>query len=625
MNTKKPIFINYAFFGIFLVIELIIDTLNVLTIQNTPLYSKAFFLIYAYGQSILEISIFILLAALFNKFFKKFIFHSFIAVSFIFFIVHIIDYAIFKIMDMNFWEALDLVLDENLENFIEMLHATSIPFFIWIILGILSLFLPLIGIFLYKICNVISIKRKIIFYDEHFMHIFFCIPLGIFLWDFNASATINPNIYAEYTRALPWKLTFVQPKILTVDFPVELKKPKTEKEMLSTLDKKDLKAEKKPNIFIFVIESLRNDFITDEIAPALYKFKQENISFERSLSNSNATPLSWFSLFYSNFSYFWKYYKDKNWQSGATGLYILKKIGYDINVFSAPELKYYSMKDLLFGKNSNLANSFNLFPHYHPKEACDSDIEAILEMEKNIKTDKNVYITFFDSTHFLYSWPKDFNVKFTPYIDVENLNIYPSRENIELFKNRYKNSINFIDSLLNSFFEKLKKQNLWDDAIIVIVGDHGEEFFEEGHLFHASHLSAVQTNIPIYLKLGKNIRKVPQRKIISQMDVFPSILDYIFEKNIFGDLLYGDSIFNENTFPFVITTRFNGSRSPYEFFIHTENEKLTLKFKKKKDIFKNQHIQIMSYKDKNDNAITISSKQKIIRKFEKAINKIFNR
>jgi len=623
MNKKDIPDINYFFFGIFLVIGIIIGTLNVLTIKNAPLYSKAFFLIYSYGQYFLEICFFLLISILIKKKFGKF-FYSVIAMTFIFFIVHIIDYIVYKIVDITFWEGLDLALDENLENFIEMLHTTTIPFFAWIIFAILTLLLPFIGIFLYKICDKIF-KKKLTFYKKHVIQLFFCITFFIFLLDFNGSAKINPNLYAEYTRTLPWKTTFIQPKTLAIDFPVKLKKAKKEQEFLTLINDIDLKIDKKPNIFIFVIESLRNDYITEEIAPNLYKFKEENISFERSLSNANATHHSWFSLFYSNFPFLWKSYKDKDWQSGATSLYILKKIGYNINVFSSPELKYYSMKDLLFGKNAYLCNSLYLFPHYHPKEACESDLQALTEMEKNLQPNENVYITFLDSTHFLYSWPKNFETKFFPFAEVENLNVYTSTDNIDLIKNRYKNSINFIDFIINSFFEKLKEKNLWDDAIIIIVGDHGEEFYEEGHLFHCSHLSCMQTNVPIYFKLGKNLRTVAQKKLICHMDVFPSIFDYIFNKNIFDDLLCGESIFEENKFPFVITTRYNGSRSPYEFFIHNENEKLTLRFKKKKEIFKTQKIQIISYKDKNDKVLNITSKQKLLQTFEKAINRIFKK
>jgi membrane-anchored protein YejM (alkaline phosphatase superfamily) len=625
MNRKHPIDINYIFFGIFLIIELIIGTFNIVEIKNISLYSKAFFLVYTYGQYILEIFGLALIGWIIQRIFPKIFFYLFISLCFFLFIAQIIDYVVFKIIDMTFWEGLDMVLDENLENFIEMLHTTGIPFFVWIIFGILTLSLPIIAILIFKICNRLSKKRNINIYHEHFIQIFFCVFLTIFLWDFKASSSINPSSYVEYTRALPWKFTFMQAKILTINGPLTLKRPKSEKETLALIDKKNLKIKTKPNIFIFVIESLRNDYINEEITPNLYKFKNENISFERSLANANATHHSWFSLFYSHFPYFWKEFKDNNWSSGATCLHILKKMGYKINVFSAPELKYYSMRELLFGKNTYLSDSFNLYPHYSPIEACDSDKLVISQMNENLKENENVYIAFLDSTHFLYSWPKDFQTKFNPVGEIENLNIYTSKDNIDLIKNRYKNAMNFIDFLLYSFFEKLKEKNLFDDAIIVIVGDHGEEFYEEGRLFHCSHLSHMQTNVPIYFKLGKNKRKIPKRKLVCHMDVFPSIFDYLFKKDQFYDLLHGESIFKKTTFPFVITTRYNMSRTPYEFFIHTENEKLTLRFKKKKEIFKKQHIEIISYKDEHDKALDIKSKRKLFKTFEQAINRIFKK
>ncbi|MFA6118506.1 MAG: sulfatase-like hydrolase/transferase [Parachlamydiales bacterium] len=625
MDKKNHIDINYIFFGIFLVISIIIASLEVLEIKPSPLYPKAFFLIYAYGQTILEIFILALAGWFIKKKLPGFVYKIFLSLFFILSISHIIDFVMLKIMDMSFWEGLDLVLDESLENFIEMLHATGIPFFAWIIFGIIAMFLPFIGLGIYKICDKISKKRKLPLHHDHFIQIFFCIPLALLIWDFKASSTINPNLYAGLSRMLPWKITFVQPNILTIDQTMTLKKPMKEEDVLRIIDEKNPQIEKKPNIYIFVIESLRNDFITKDIAPNLFKFKNENISFEKSLANANATPISWFSLFYSDFPYLWKYYKDKNWQSGAVGLNILKKMGYKINVFSSPELKYYAMKDLLFGKNNHLTNSFNLYPHYSPIEPCDSDKNAIFAMEKALETDQNVYIGFLDSTHFLYSWPKDFEIKFKPIADVEYMNAYASKDNISLIINRYKNSINFVDSLLSSFFDKLKEKNLWDDSIIIVVGDHGEEFYEEGHLFHASHLSAVQTNIPILLKMGKNDRVIPKRKLISHMNVFPSILDYIIGKNLYGEILSGESIYEPQKFNYVVTTRYNGSRTPYEFFIHSENEKLTLKFKNKKEIFKNQHLEILSLKDGDDKELNMPSKEKILEPFEGAIDQIFNK
>ncbi|NGX28310.1 MAG: hypothetical protein K940chlam1_00485 [Candidatus Anoxychlamydiales bacterium] len=606
-------------------ISIIVGTLSVLEIQETSGYSKAFFLIYSYAQSILEICAFAFLAWVIQKNLPKIFFNIFIGLIFVFLVSHIIDLAVFKMLDLTFWDGLGIALDEDLENFIEMLHTTGIPFFAWIIFGILILLLPLAGIGFYKLTNKLAKKRKLFLAKDHLIQLFLCIPLAICFWDYKASGSILPNVYNAYTRSLPWKLTFIQPKTLTTSIQVALKSPKNEKETLLLINQKNLSTNKKPNIFIFVIESLRNDYITDDIAPNLSSFKKSNISFDRSLSNANATHQSWFSFFYSNYPYHWKNYKDLNWKSGAISLQILKKMGYKINVFSAPELKYYKMKDLLFGEDQYLCENFKLFPHYYPKEACDSDKEVFSAMRATLEEDQNVYIAFLDSTHFLYSWPKDFDIKFRPIAEIESFKSYASKDTIDLIKNRYKNSIYFVDSLIQSFFDTLKKKNLFDDSIIIITGDHGEEFYEEGRLFHASHLSSAQTNVPIYLKLGKNQRNIPKRDLISHIDVMPSIFDYIFEKNQFSDLLNGESIFEKPILPFTVTTRYNGSRTPVEFFIHTKEDKLTFRFKNTKELFKKQPLEIISLKDVNSNPIDIASHPERIKYFEEALENLFNK
>ncbi|NGX49175.1 MAG: hypothetical protein K940chlam5_00771 [Candidatus Anoxychlamydiales bacterium] len=625
MRRKNHLDINYLYFGIFFIVGIIISTLGVLDVKNSSNYSKAFFLVYAYGQTIFEIATFAILSVIIKKYMPKIVFTIFIAFTFIFFISHIIDLVLLKIMDMTVWDGVSIALDENLENFIEMLHTTGIPFYAWIIFGILMLSLPFLGLFIYKITDIFSKKRNFPLYHDHIIQIFLCVPLALFIWDFKAAKSISANNYDSNSRALPWKLTFMQPDILKTKTKLALKKPKNEKDTLALINTKDLKIDKKPNIFIFVIESLRSDYITSDTAPNMTTFKNENVSFERSLSNANGTHKSWFSFFYSEYPFFWKDYQNRNWQSGSTSLYILKKMGYKINVFSAPELKYYAMREALFGKDECLLDTLKLFPHYRPVEACDSDKMVMKHMKNSLEDNSNVYIAFLDSTHFLYSWPKDFETKFTPISEIDTLNVYASKDNIDLLKNRYKNSIYFVDFLIGKFIDTLKEKNLFDDSIIILTGDHGEEFYEEGHLFHASHLSTQQTNVPIYLKFGKNIRDIPKRDVVCHMDVFPSIFDYLFDNNQFKDSLKGSSIFEENNFPIVITARYNASRAPSEFFIHNKNEKLTLRFTKKKKIFRKQYLEIISLKDSEDNEIDISQNKKSAKILEKALKKYFNK
>ena len=137
-----------------------------------------------------------------------------------------------------------------------------------------------------------------------------------------------------------------------------------------------------------------------------------------------------------------------------------------------------------------------------------------------------------------------------------------------------------MDSLFGRVIEKLKERELYDDAVILFTGDHGEEFFEEGQLFHASHLSSMQTEPPIYMKLGSNQRashlNLDELKV-SQVDMLPTVLDYLLGDQPF-DIFDGESIFKEKRKPYVISARFNGPRAPQEFFILDGEHKSTFRF-----------------------------------------------
>ena len=104
---------------------------------------------------------------------------------------------------------------------------------------------------------------------------------------------------------------------------------------------------------------------------------------------------------------------------GSPPLKLLKKWGYQVRVYSSAQLNYYGMETLLFGKGAHLVDSYQTFPHVPPLEAADSDAQAIAklqsDMEKNPSLQEGqVFIIFWDATHFNYSWPKNWSPKFEP-------------------------------------------------------------------------------------------------------------------------------------------------------------------------------------------------------------------
>jgi arylsulfatase A-like enzyme len=68
----------------------------------------------------------------------------------------------------------------------------------------------------------------------------------------------------------------------------------------------------------------------------------------------------------------------------------------------------------------------------------------------------------------------------------------------------YGKAVNYVDTQVGLFIEYLKKQNRYDDALIVLVADHGETFTERIPWFdHGTHASVEQLHIPLIVKYPK--------------------------------------------------------------------------------------------------------------------------
>lgn len=603
MNSRP---FNYLFFGSFWIMLMLITSYQVLLVPSTS-GSKFFFLLFAWGQDCLEVVAAIVIGWLIQHYLGRKLFLVYIGGVFLLFLAHIVDFAIHQMFGFTVWDYLGLVLDEDPENFLEMLYASGVPLSAWILGGVCVLLLPLVGIFIYLFSERISKRKPLTVKKELLVQSFLTIPMGLFIWDASASRIFSPDTYSLYVKSLPWKTTFLEPSYPQIFASHPLKQPKDEKKWAQDLEKISWKPEKKPNIYLFILESLREDFITDIYTPHFAAFKKEEIAFDLSLANANGTHISWFSLFFSDYPFLWASYRKAHWKSGSTSLQLLKKMGYQIHVYSSAALGYYGMEELLFGENHHLADSFHAFKHYHPLQAYQTDGQTVATFEKELEEGEgHVHIFFWDSSHFDYSWPKENPYPFLPVSKAMDY-FFPthSEYGLELIKNRYRNALYYLDSLFARIQDTLQKKGLWENAIMVVTGDHGEEFCEHGRLFHASHLNHQQTNTPIYYKFPGLVKEdLPPRRMTCHMEIFPSILSYLVGKNEnLSSFFEGRSIFNQEGRPFAITSRYYASRAPYEFSLDDGEKKVIARFKDKKDIFLSKGLDVIALKNRTDQEI----------------------
>ena len=624
----QKVSINYIYFGFLFLCFSLIHTYHVLILENGSIGFKGFFFVYAIAQTFVELAALGLLIAISQRFLPRFFTWSLILFSFILFLADIIDFPLVRIMDMTIWYALGFVTEESWHNIIEMLYASHTSFLSWILGVLLAALVLFLGFLFYRYSDKASQKFARPIPLASYLIALVVVPLLMSAGDFVALSLTPYSTYYDYEKTLPWKTTFLPLPQRILTLPSPLKDIPPENEVLAQIDQKNLSAAKKPNVYLFVIESLRDDYLTAEIAPNLAQFKQSSIQSQNSYANANATQMSWFSIFYSEFPFYWQQFPKKNWQSGSVPLQFFKKLGYEIEVFSSVRLSYYDMDKIIFGENTQLAKQIHLYPHDQNLQAFQSDQRTIGKLCEQIKANEasgRLSIIFLESTHFDYSWPKDLLSPFQPIVDQINyLKLALTKSDVEKIKNRYRNSIHYLDSLFGSFWQTLQEHNE-EEAMVVIMGDHGEAFYEHGHIFHASNLCEAQTHIPIYYYFGKNAELPAQTvgALSSHVDIFPTLLHVLTGEENFSDFFVGQSIFSEKRWPFAVAARYNASRSPVEFFIHNGINKLLARFDNEKAIFQSQNLHILSTTDAHDDALNLSM-ESIKAQFEPALHRIFS-
>jgi choline-sulfatase len=112
----------------------------------------------------------------------------------------------------------------------------------------------------------------------------------------------------------------------------------------------------------------------------------------------------------------------------------------------------------------------------------------------------------------------------------------------------YDGEIAYADSALGRFLDFLSQQRIYQDAAIVVVGDHGEGLGEHGEQTHGIFLYDSTTHVPLIVKpslaAGDPAAAVLRGQVVNDQvrttDIFPTVLDLAgigFEKPLDGSSL----------------------------------------------------------------------------------------
>lgn len=88
----------------------------------------------------------------------------------------------------------------------------------------------------------------------------------------------------------------------------------------------------------------------------------------------------------------------------------------------------------------------------------------------------------------------------------------------------YDSEVAYTDHHVGLLLEYLKEQRRYDDSLIIILGDHGEELAEHGGLFHGHSLYQELLSVPLIVKLPHQTEGRVVDGTFPLIDLFPTII-----------------------------------------------------------------------------------------------------
>lgn len=100
----------------------------------------------------------------------------------------------------------------------------------------------------------------------------------------------------------------------------------------------------------------------------------------------------------------------------------------------------------------------------------------------------------------------------------------------EELRRNYRKEVEYLDEQIGRLFEYLREDGGLSNTIIIVVGDHGDEFYEHSDYGHSNLAYDELTNVPLLLKFPDDSDlEQPQRinELVRCIDILPSVLDLV--------------------------------------------------------------------------------------------------
>jgi membrane-anchored protein YejM (alkaline phosphatase superfamily) len=295
----------------------------------------------------------------------------------------------------------------------------------------------------------------------------------------------------------------------------------------------------KLNVVWLVAESWRWDMLDPEIMPATWAFASGSTRFTRHYSGGNGTRMGVFTMFTGLYGTYWFPCLDAG--RGAAVMDVFLDGGWQVDLSTSAMFTYPEFDRTIFSRvpRERMHEGTPGVPGWQ----CDREnVTRLLEfIGKRDPSRPFMTFMFFESPHGPYNFPEECAIR-KPYATDLNYLAMDLKGDLTPIKNRYVNSCRHLDTQFARVVAFLGEQGLLDSTVVILTGDHGEEFMEKGRWGHASEFSEEQVRVPLVVRAPGGKAAVVDR-MTSHLDLAPTVMTLLGVTNPPEDYSLGYDLF----------------------------------------------------------------------------------
>lgn len=291
----------------------------------------------------------------------------------------------------------------------------------------------------------------------------------------------------------------------------------------------------KPHIFLFVVDSLRQDYLSPYnpnvlFTPEIEAFSHESVVFKNSFTTYTGTvlaePAIWTGGMIPHKQYVIPFYPLNSLQK------LLDVEQYDQFINVDPVLQ-------IILQPSPLINRLDVNKSWIHYDFCSSLKELQQKIESRPDPTKPIFSYIQpQNVHAVSIFAAIRDQRFPP----------PPAEAVPGFNPARALQLKYIDQCFGDFIRFLKARGLYDDSVVIITSDHGDSLGEEGRWGHTGGVFPEVARIPLIIHLPAKYQHRlvwdPQHTTLST-DITPSLFYLIGHKHLTENDIFGRPLFTD--------------------------------------------------------------------------------